>query len=94
MNVHALMNHVLVNCQVQNVLTKLMTKKMMEQEKMKKNKPRWKDLPFYERFARTCKRNGSADWMVEHIRERGKQKEVSYIQLLCLWKQLLRYRFL
>lgn len=43
--------------------------------KMKKNKPRWKDLPFYERFARTCKRNGSADWMVEHIRERGKQKE-------------------
>lgn len=27
MNVHALMNHVLVNCQVQNVLTKLMTKK-------------------------------------------------------------------
>ena len=42
---------------------------------MKKNKPRWKDLPFYERFARTCKRNGSADWMVEHIRERGKQKE-------------------
>ena len=71
-----------------------MTKKMMEQEKMKKNKPRWKDLPFYERFARTCKRNGSADWMVEHIRERGKQKEVSYIQLLCLWKQLLRYRFL
>ena len=41
----------------------------------KKNKPRWKDLPFYERFARTCKRNGSADWMVEHIRERGKQKE-------------------
>lgn len=53
-----------------------MTKKMMEQEKMKKNKPRWKDLPFYERFARTCKRNGSADWMVEHIRECGKQKEV------------------
>lgn len=49
---------------------------MMKQEKMKKNKPRWKDLPFYERFARTCKRNGSADWMVEHIRERGKQKEV------------------
>lgn len=26
---------------------------------------------------RTCKRNGSADWMVEHIRERGKQKEAS-----------------
>lgn len=42
---------------------------------MKKDKPRWKNLPFYERFARTCKRNGSADWMVEHIRERGKQKE-------------------
>ena len=75
MNVHALMNHVLVNCQVQNVLTKLMTKKMMEQEKMKKDKPRWKNLPFYERFARTCKRNSSADWMVEHIRKRGKQKE-------------------
>ena len=42
---------------------------------MKKNKPRWKDLPFYERIARACKRNGSADWMVEHIRESGKQKE-------------------
>ena len=42
---------------------------------MKKDKPRWKDLPLYERFARTCKRNGSADWMVEHIREHGKQKE-------------------
>ena len=42
---------------------------------MKKDKPRWKDLPFYERFARTCKRNSSADWMVEHIREHGKQKE-------------------
>lgn len=41
---------------------------------MKKDKPRWKDLPFYERFARTW-RNDSADWMVEHIRERGKQKE-------------------
>lgn len=27
---------------------------------MKKDKPRWKDLPFYERFARTFKRNGSA----------------------------------
>lgn len=52
-----------------------MTKRMMKARKMKKNKPRWKDLPFYERFARTCKRNGSADWMVEHIRERGKQKE-------------------
>lgn len=75
MNVHALMNHVLVNCQVQNVLTKLMIKKTMEQEEMKKDKPRWEDLPFYERFARTCKRNGSADWMVEHIREHGKQKE-------------------
>ena len=75
MNVHALMNHVLVNCQVQNVLTKLMIKKTMEQEKMKKNKPRWKDLPFYERAARIGKRNGAPDWLVEHIREHGKQKE-------------------
>lgn len=42
----------------------------------KKDKPRWKDLPFYERFVRICKRNGSADWMVEHIRDKQKEKEV------------------
>ena len=42
---------------------------------MKKNKPRWKNLPFYERVARIGKRNGAPDWLVDHLRERGKQKE-------------------
>lgn len=41
----------------------------------KKNKPRWKDLPFYERFARELKQRGVSDEICEHIRERGKKKE-------------------
>ena len=44
-------------------------------EMSKKNKPRWKDLPFYERFARELKQRGVSDEMCEHIRERGKKKE-------------------
>ena len=42
---------------------------------MKKDKPRWKDLPFYERAARIGKRNGAPDWLVNNIREHGRQKE-------------------
>lgn len=42
---------------------------------MAKNKPRWKDLPFYERFAKQLKQHGVSDKMCEHIRERGKEKE-------------------
>lgn len=40
----------------------------------KKNKPRWKDLPFYEQFARQLKQRGYSDETCEHIRERGKSK--------------------
>ena len=42
---------------------------------MKKDKPRWKSLPMYERLARRCKQSGVSEEMYEHIRERGKQKE-------------------
>ncbi len=42
---------------------------------MKKDKPRWKNLPMYERLARRCKQSGVSEEMCEHIRERGKQKE-------------------
>lgn len=42
---------------------------------MKKDKPRWKNLPTYERLARRCKQFGASEEMCEHIRERGKQKE-------------------
>ena len=41
----------------------------------KNGKPRWKDLPFYERFAKQLKQHGVSDEMCEHIRERGKKKE-------------------
>ena len=42
---------------------------------MKKDKPRWKNLPMYERLARRCKQSGVSEEMCEHIRERSKQKE-------------------
>lgn len=37
----------------------------------KENKPRWKDLPFHERFAKELKRNG----VCEHVRQRGLKRE-------------------
>ena len=42
---------------------------------MKKDKPRWKALPFYERLARRCKQSGVSEEMCEHLRNRGKEKE-------------------
>lgn len=42
---------------------------------MSKGKPRWKDLPFYERFAKQLKQYGVSEEMCEHIRERGREKE-------------------
>lgn len=42
---------------------------------MAKGKPRWKDLPFYEHFAKQLKQHGVSDEMCERIRERGKKKE-------------------
>lgn len=41
---------------------------------MAKNKPRWRDLPLYERMAKFAKRNGDSDEMVEYIREKAKEK--------------------
>lgn len=42
---------------------------------MSKGKPRWKDLPFYERFAKQLKQHGVSEEMCEHIRKRGREKE-------------------
>ena len=42
---------------------------------MAKGKPRWKDLPLYDRLAKRCKQYGVSDEMCEHIREIGKKKE-------------------
>lgn len=51
------------------------TKISLERRKtMAKGKPRWKDLPFYERFAKQLKQRGVSNEMCEHIRERGKKK--------------------
>lgn len=32
---------------------------------MRKNKPRWDDLDFYERLSRKCKRDGEPEYMVK-----------------------------
>ena len=48
----------------------------------KKNKPRWKDLTFYERFAKRLKQKGACEEICEHYREKGrreKEKESGYI---------------
>lgn len=45
-------------------------------KKMKKNKPRWKNLDMWERLARRCKQNGASEGTVERIREHGKQREI------------------
>lgn len=42
---------------------------------MAKGKPRWKDLPFYERFVKQLKQHGVSDEICERIREKGKKKE-------------------
>ena len=42
----------------------------------KENKPRWKDLPFHERFAKELKRNGVCEELCEHVRQRGLKKEI------------------
>lgn len=41
----------------------------------KENKPRWKDLPFHERFAKELKRNGVCEELCEHVRQRGLKRE-------------------
>ena len=41
----------------------------------KKNKPRWKELSYWEMFARRMKRDGASEEMCEHIRKRGREKE-------------------
>lgn len=39
---------------------------------MSKGKPRWKDLPFYERFAKQLKQHGASEETCEYIRRRGR----------------------
>lgn len=41
---------------------------------MSKRKPRWKDLPFYERFSKQLKQYGVSEKTCERIREKGKEK--------------------
>lgn len=42
---------------------------------MKKNKPRWRDLPSSERLARNAKSYGVPDNVVNNIKEYGKKAE-------------------
>lgn len=44
--------------------------------KKRKEKPRWKELPFYERFARELKQRGVSEEMCEHIRKRGENSKI------------------
>lgn len=41
----------------------------------KKNKPRWKDLTFYERFAKRLKQKGACEEICEHYREKGRREK-------------------
>lgn len=45
------------------------------QQMARKNKPRWKDLTFYERFAKRLKQKGACEEICEYYREKGKRKE-------------------
>lgn len=42
---------------------------------MKRNKPRWKDLPLNERLSKRCKQKGVSDEMCEHIRQLGAEND-------------------
>ena len=55
---------------------------------MAKNKPRWKDLPFYERFAKQLKQHGVSDEMCEHIRE--KKVRYDYERIFRTGKEFLK----
>lgn len=44
--------------------------------KRRKEKPRWKELPFYERFARELKQRSVSEEMCEHIRKRGETSKI------------------
>ena len=41
----------------------------------KENKPRWKDLPFYDRFARELKRDGACEEICEHFRQKSLKRK-------------------
>ena len=42
---------------------------------MAKNKPRWKELPYYERLARRLTQQGASSYMIELVRKNGKERE-------------------
>lgn len=79
MQIVTLMIHVIIAKIIRTIKKKKLTRKLRflteGVKTMAKNKPRWKDLPFYERFAKQLKQRGVSDEMCEHIREKGKKKE-------------------
>ena len=44
--------------------------------KRRKDKPRWKDLPFHEWFARELKQRGASEERCERIRKRGDTSKI------------------
>lgn len=48
---------------------------------MAKGKPRWKDLPLYERLTKQLKQYGVSKETCERIRENGKKREQNRIEL-------------
>ena len=47
----------------------------LEAAMAKENKPRWKDLPFYDRFARELKRDGACEEICEHFRQKSLKRK-------------------
>lgn len=42
---------------------------------MRKNKPRWDDLDFYERLSRKCKRDGYPEYMIKDFHRYSELKK-------------------
>ena len=42
---------------------------------MAKNKPRWKELPYYERLARRLTQQGASSYMIELVKKMEKERE-------------------
>ena len=42
---------------------------------MAKNKPRWKELPYYERLARRLTQQGASSYMIELVRKMEKKEK-------------------
>lgn len=44
-------------------------------DNMRKNKPRWDDLDFYERLSRKCKRDGYPEYMIKDFHRYSELKK-------------------